>query len=66
MDIKKVKSNLNKSVLYTSQKSGINSEYILTACIIRRSKKSFFYQVELQDKKSKCIIIASLEDIHPA
>lgn len=64
MDIKEVKPNLNKNVLYISQKAGINSEYILTACIIRRNEKGFFYQVELRDIKSNSIIIASLEDIN--
>lgn len=63
MDIKEVKPNLNKNVLYINQKAGINSEYILTACIIRRNEKGFFYQVELNDMKSNSIIIASLEDI---
>ena len=59
MELEEVKRNLNKNVVYKKE-----THYKLTACIIRRGKKGFFYQAELQDLKAKSSIIYSkLEDI---
>ena len=63
MDITEVKKNLNKKVTYINDNAGINKEYLLTACIIRKNEKGFYYQVELQEEKASCIMIAKLEDI---
>lgn len=60
MDIKEVKSNLNKMVAY----KGIKGIYKLTACILRKGENGFFYQAELQDTKhSNSIIYCKLKDI---
>ena len=60
MDIKQVKSNLNKMVVY----KGIKGIYKLTACILRKGENGFFYQAELQDTKhGKSIIYCKLDDL---
>ena len=65
MKIEEVKRNLNKMVRYKDSKNNIDNDYMLTGCIIRRdSKKGFYYQVELQEKDTRSIVIASLEDVH--
>ena len=59
MQIEEVKRNLNKKVRY-GEKSG----YTLTACILRKSEKGFFYQAEiLDDQHGKSVVICKLEDV---
>lgn len=59
MSIEEIKRNLNKMVVY----KGIPNVYRLTACIIRKNEKGFFYQVEILDVKANSIIFCKLEDI---
>ena len=60
MEIKQVKINLNKMVVY----KGTKDRYKLTACILRKGEKGYFYQAELQDVKSgKSIIYCKLDDL---
>lgn len=60
MEIKRIKSNLNKMVVY----KGVKGIYKLTACILRKDESGYFYQAELQDIKSgKSIIYCKLEDL---
>ena len=60
MKIEEVKRNLNRPVAY----KGISNTYKLTACIIRREGKNFFYQAEILDTiNGKSVIICRLEDI---
>lgn len=63
MKPEEIKANLNKNVLYTSSKLGIESEYKLTGAIFRRNEKGFYYQAEIQDLKTRSIIICKLDDI---
>ena len=65
MTVQEVKRNLNKPVLLTIPRLYMeNSKFILTACIIRRGDKGFFYQAELQDVHNEnSILICNLEDI---
>lgn len=61
MDIKQVKCNLNKTVLYLD----INNikPYILTGCIIRKNDNGFYYQAEIKDLKSNSLLICDLSRI---
>lgn len=63
MKAEEIKANLNKRVRYTSSKLGIDSEYKLTGAIFRKNEKGFHYQAELEDLKSRTILICSLDDI---
>lgn len=63
MKIEEVKRNLNRTVNYTDRMHGIESDYILTGCILRRSESGFFYQAELQDMKANSVVICGLEDV---
>lgn len=60
-----LKQNLGKPVLYTNPTLYMeNSEYILTAAILRRGEQGFFYQAELTDPVVKrSVVICRLEDI---
>lgn len=61
MDIKAVKQNLNKLVVYRDKQD----TYKLTACIIRKQENKYFYQVELLDTKhGNSVMICRLEDIN--
>ena len=64
MDIRDVKKNLNRKVRYTDG-YGSQSEYILSACVLRKNKKTngFYYQAELQDIKVKSLLYCGLETI---
>ena len=64
MDIKNVKKNLNRKVQYTDS-YGKKSEYILTACILKKNKKTnkYYYLAELQDLKVNSVMIVGLDDI---
>ena len=59
MKIQDVKKNLNKPVKYDG------SDYILTACIIRKDERNnFVYTAELMDIKQKnSVIISRLDDV---
>lgn len=63
MDIKEVRSRLNKKVRYINPNIGIDGEYILNACIIRKNDKGIYCQAELQQPPNS-IIVTSLESIH--
>lgn len=64
MDISEVKYNLNKVVRVELPRHYIDSQYMLIGCIIRKNEKGeFFYQAELQDVKSKSLLITGLGDI---
>lgn len=65
MDISRVKYNLGKAVRLKLPKCYIDSEYILTGCIIRKKTSGeYFYQAELTDKISGSVLITSLGDIY--
>lgn len=60
MKIEEVKRNLGKIVSY----KGRADLYKLTACILRRNEKGFFYQAEILDtKQGNSIIICNLEEV---
>ena len=64
MDIRDVKKNLNRKVLYKSREG--NSEYELSACVLRRNRKTgrFYYQAELLDLAyGNAVVYCGLEDI---
>ena len=61
-----IKDNLNKRVIYRNEQAGIESEYILTGAIYRKSEKGFYYQAEIQDTRNgNSLIICKLEEIEP-
>ena len=47
MDIKEVKYNLNRNVIYNG------AQYRLTGCILRLNQDGFYYEVELIDLKAQ-------------
>jgi len=55
--VENVKSNLGKTVIFNK------TEYILSAMICRRKGNEYYYQVELQDKCKRSIVIARPEKI---
>ena len=57
MELKEVKRNLNKIVLYNDK------QYQLTGCTLRLNDKGYFYQAELKDMKCNSLIICRLDDI---
>lgn len=58
MKIEEVKRNLDKPVMHK------DSTYKLTACILRKNEKGFFYQAELLDTKcGRSVVICSLEEV---
>lgn len=60
MELKEVKSNLNKMVIYKGQK-GI---YKMVACILRKNKEGLFYSAELLDTKhGNSTLMCALKDI---
>lgn len=60
MEIQDVKRNLNKMVIY----NGKADLYRLTACILRKNDKGYFYQAEILDTKhGSSVIVCRLEDI---
>ena len=64
MDIRDVKKNLNRKVLHKSLEG--NSEYELSACVLRRNRKTgrFYYQAELLDLVcGNAVVYCGLEDI---
>lgn len=65
MKIEEVKRNLNKPVKFTNRRLCIEgSVYILTAGVIRKDDRGFFYQAELQDvKHENCVLICRLEEV---
>lgn len=66
MDIKDVKYNLNKPVLFSNAKClAKDSVYILRGCIIRKNDSTgeFYYQAEIQDLCGHSLCIVRLDDI---
>lgn len=66
MNLNEVKRNLNKRVIYGCKRLFLDDSdgYILTGCILRLSRQGeYFYQAELIEEKSGCVVIASLEDV---
>lgn len=63
MELEQVKKNINKLVKYKDSKNNIDGLYKLTACILRKNDKGYFYQAELIDQNKNCIIYAGLEGI---
>ena len=60
MDINEAKKNLNKMVDYKGEKN----IYKLTACIMRKNQRGYFYRGELLDTKhGNSVLIVSLNDI---
>lgn len=61
MKLEEVKRNLQKKVNY----KGDCENYTLTACVLRKHKKGYFYySVELTDgKTNNSIVICRLKDI---
>ena len=60
MKLEEVKKNLNKMVVY----KGTKDIYKLTACVIRRGKKGFYYEAELYDTKcGHSLLYCGLDDI---
>lgn len=62
MTDKDIKPNLNKKVIYNKPLDGLRCECLLTGGIIRKGKNGYFYQAELTEIKTGCIIYAKLED----
>ena len=65
MNITEVKTYLNKFVRFTNKKLNINTEYLLTACILRQnSKGEYYYLAELTDVKQRnSVVIVNLNEI---
>ena len=62
MEPKDVKSALNTHVKLKDS----NADYLFTAYTLRKGKKGFIHQAELQDVKcGHCVIISPLEDVEP-
>lgn len=57
MKVENVKSNLGKTVIFNK------TEYILSAMICRRKGNEYYYQVELQDKCNRSIVITTPDKI---
>lgn len=58
MDISRVKLNLGRKVIYH------DTEYMLSACIIRTSEQGYFYQAELKELSAlNSVIIARLSEV---
>lgn len=62
MTEKDIKPNLNKKVIYNDDFAGVKIPCILTGGIIRKDKGGYFYQAELKEEKTGCIIYGRLED----
>lgn len=64
MKIEEVKYSLGKPVRLKMPRHYIDSEYLLTGCILRKSAEDgFYYQAELADKAGGSLVIAPLNDI---
>lgn len=60
MNIKDVKNNLNRNVIY----KGAKGVYKFTGCTLRKGEKGFYYQAELLDIKSgNSVLICELSNI---
>ena len=58
MDIKEVKYNLNRNVIYNG------TQYRLTGCILRLNQDGFYYEAELIDLKAQSsLLICRLNEI---
>lgn len=66
MELKEVKYNLNRQVIYNAPRLHIEAvPYILKSCIIRKNDRGeFFYQAEIQDIKAPhSVCIVPLDDL---
>lgn len=69
MELKSVKSHMNRVVFYDTVQLNIGGsslkDFILTACILRKKKNGpMYYQAELMDTENKnSMIIVPLEKI---
>lgn len=63
MDISRVKCNLNHKVKLILDRHYVNTEYLLTGCILRRGDTKYYYQAELKDINNNSVIIANLDNI---
>lgn len=64
MTEKEIKANLNKKVIYNKAFAGLRIDCILTGGIIRKGKDGrCFYQAELTEIETGCVIYARLEDV---
>lgn len=60
MKLEDVKKNLNKIVKYKD----VSDRYLLSACILRKNDKGYFYQAEILDTiHGSSLIICNLEDV---
>ena len=58
MDIKRVKYNLNRTVIHNG------APYLFTGCILRMNKDEFYYEAELRDTKARrSLLYCPLKDI---
>lgn len=68
MKLSQVKSRLNRLVYYDTGQLDLNGcsikDFILTACILRKSKKGiYYYEAELKEQNSKNTLIVPLEKV---
>ena len=65
MTLLEVKKNLNKPVLYSSQKLGIkNRECLLNGCILRMDEYgNLYYSVELKEIGHNSVIVTLMENV---
>lgn len=63
MTFKEAANYLGRKVRHEDNHLGIDGEYILTACILRKNAGGFISQVELQREHS--VLITTLDRIHP-
>lgn len=62
MTIDEAKKNLNKMVNY----NGTTDIYKLTACILRRNERGYFYRAEILDiNHGSTVLYVGLPDISP-
>jgi len=57
MKTENVRANLGRTVIFD------NSKYMLSAMICRRKGNEYYYQVELQDKCNRSIVITTPDKI---
>ena len=68
MKLPQVKSRLNRLVYYDTGQLDLNGcsikDFILTACILKKSKKGiYYYEAELKEQNSRNTIIVPLEKV---
>ena len=68
MELSQVKSRLNRLVYCDTGQLDLNGcsikDFILTACILRKSKKGiYYYEAELKEQSSRNTLIVPLEKV---